>query len=80
METIDGWRKSSYSGNGGGNCVEVAASGSVLVRDTQDRAGAVLSFDAETWRKFVKSIAKLGSEQSQRSGFVAATWWPRTPS
>ena len=36
-----GWRKSSYSGNGGGNCVEVIGHSSrVLVRDTrQDGAG-----------------------------------------
>lgn len=38
------WRKSSYSGNGGSNCVEVAAGGRVLVRDSQDRAGTVLRF------------------------------------
>lgn len=30
------WRKSSYSGNGGGDCVEVADQASrVLVRDTK---------------------------------------------
>jgi len=46
------WRKSSYSGTNGGQCVEVAASGHVLVRDTKDRADAVLAFSAETWRKF----------------------------
>ena len=40
------WRKSSYSGNGGGNCVEVAAGGRVLVRDSQDHAGTVLRFPA----------------------------------
>ena len=38
------WRKSSYSGNGGGNCVEVAAGRRVRVRDSQDRAGTVLRF------------------------------------
>ena len=48
------WRKSSYSGTNGGQCVEVAASGRVLVRDTKDRAGAVLAFSAETWRKFTR--------------------------
>ena len=48
------WRKSSYSGTNGGQCVEVAASGHVLVRDTEDRAGAVLAFSAETWRKFTR--------------------------
>ncbi len=31
------WRKSSYSGPNGGECVEVAATGAVLVRDTADR-------------------------------------------
>ena len=38
------WRKSSYSGGQGGNCVEVAsAPGHVAVRDTKNQgAGAVL--------------------------------------
>jgi Domain of unknown function (DUF397) len=48
------WRKSSYSGTNGGQCVEVTASGHVMVRDTEDRAGAVLAFSAETWRKFTR--------------------------
>ena len=48
------WRKSSYSGTNGGQCVEVAPPGHVLVRDTKDRAGAVLAFSAETWRKFTR--------------------------
>jgi hypothetical protein len=48
------WRKSSYSGNDGGNCVEVAASGLVLVRDTKDRAGAVLPLSAAAWRTFIE--------------------------
>lgn len=46
------WRKSSYSGTNGGQCVEVAAAGHVLVRDTKDRAGAVLAFSAKTWQTF----------------------------
>ena len=48
------WRKSSYSGTNGGQCVEVTATGHVLVRDTKDRAGVVLAFSAETWRKFTR--------------------------
>ena len=43
------WRKSSYSGNGGGNCVEVATGERVLVRDSQDRAGTVLRFPPAAW-------------------------------
>jgi hypothetical protein len=46
------WRKSSYSGSGGGNCVEVAAGDLVLVRDTQDRRGPVLAFGRQAWEAF----------------------------
>ena len=50
------WRKSSYSGNNGGDCAEVAASGCVLVRDTKDRAGAMLAFAPHAWREFAARI------------------------
>ncbi len=46
------WRKSSYSGNNGGQCVEVATCGSVLVRDSRNPHGAALEFAPETWQKF----------------------------
>jgi hypothetical protein len=51
------WRKSSYSGTSGNNCVEVAESDSaVLVRDTTDRDGAVLAVDAAAWRVFAAQL------------------------
>lgn len=50
------WRKSSYSGSNGGDCVEVAARGRVLVRDTKDRTGALLAFGPRTWREFTARI------------------------
>ena len=50
------WRKSSYSGDNGGECVEVAAAGAVLVRDTTDRGGSVLTFTAVAWREFTATI------------------------
>ena len=50
------WRKSSRSGNNGGQCIEVAASGRVLVRDTKDRAGALLAFEPNAWREFTARI------------------------
>ena len=50
------WRKSSYSGSNGGECVEVATAGAVLVRDTTDRNGPVLTFAPDAWRAFTKSI------------------------
>ena len=46
------WRKSSYSGDNGGECVEVASAEAVLVRDTTDRNGPVLTFTADAWRSF----------------------------
>ncbi len=54
------WRKSSYSGNGGGNCVEVVDHGSrVLVRDTrQDGAGPVLRFSPAAWRTFADRVRR----------------------
>lgn len=57
MEDILNWRKASYSGNGGGNCVEAAdAAGVVLVRDTTNRDGGTLAFTAEAWTEFLTSI------------------------
>jgi hypothetical protein len=51
------WRKSSYSGNNGGDCVEVGrAPGSVAVRDTKNRDGGVLAFSATAWRAFAATI------------------------
>jgi Domain of unknown function (DUF397) len=53
------WRKSSYSGGSGGNCVEVADHGSrVLVRDTRDRAGLVLRFSPAAWRRFADQVKR----------------------
>jgi hypothetical protein len=50
------WRTSSYSGPNGVECVEVATTGAVLVRDTADRDGPVLTFTAEAWRAFTATI------------------------
>ena len=50
------WRKSSGSADQG-NCVEVAVdSVSVLVRDSQDRFGSVLTFTLTQWRQLVGRI------------------------
>jgi hypothetical protein len=50
------WRKSSYSGNGGGDCVEVASNDGVMVRDTTNRDGGTLSFTAEAWSVFTGKL------------------------
>lgn len=53
------WVKSSASGADG--CVQIALTGSdlVLVRDSKDPDGAVLTFDAQEWDAFLAG-AKSG--------------------
>jgi hypothetical protein len=69
---MTGWRKSSYSnpsGNclewrwaksshsGTGNCTEARlAGGAVLVRDSKDAAGPVLTFTPAAWAAFVAGV------------------------
>ena len=50
------WRKSSYSGANGGDCVEVASAVGVAVRDTTDRDGVTLAFSAGAWAAFVTRL------------------------
>jgi hypothetical protein len=50
------WRKSSYSADNGGACVEVAAADAVLVRDTTDRTGPALTFTADAWQAFTGTV------------------------
>ena len=55
------WRKSSYSGNSGGQCVEVGnAAALIAVRDSKDPDGSVLAFAAGTWAAFAERM-KAGS-------------------
>jgi hypothetical protein len=50
------WRTSSYTG-GQGNCVEVADTARmVMVRDTKDQDGVVLSIPASAWQRFANSL------------------------
>jgi Domain of unknown function (DUF397) len=52
------WRKSTYSDQGGADCVEVgqAAGTTVMIRDTKDRDGETLAFGASAWERFIKSL------------------------
>jgi len=52
------WRKSSYSGNGGGDCVEVARNlpGVVAVRDSKNPEGPVLIISRNEWARFISRL------------------------
>ena len=53
---MDNWRKSTYSGANGGDCVEVGIENSVLVRDTTNRDGFTLSVPAAAWTAFLATL------------------------
>ncbi|GCB48212.1 DUF397 domain-containing protein [Streptomyces sp. NL15-2K] len=52
------WHKSSYSGGGGDNCLEVADGHPALVpvRDSKNPHGPKLVFRASAWSAFVKAV------------------------
>ncbi|MGW7258479.1 DUF397 domain-containing protein [Streptomyces sp. NPDC054834] len=55
MENNAMWRKSSYSGDQGGNCVEVAElpEAAVVVRDSKNTTGPILSFQPASFSTFL---------------------------
>ncbi|WP_299538929.1 DUF397 domain-containing protein [uncultured Streptomyces sp.] len=53
------WRKSSYSGAEGGECLEVATRpDAVLLRDSKNPHGPVLATTPHHWTAFVAYAAK----------------------
>jgi hypothetical protein len=51
------WRKSSYSGGGASNCVEVAVAGQILaLRDSKNPGGPSLTFSPHQWRHFTAAM------------------------
>ncbi|MCX3058515.1 DUF397 domain-containing protein [Streptomyces beihaiensis] len=56
---LNGWRKSSYSGNEGGSCVEVvdAHPSGVPVRDSKNPHGPALVMSADSWASFVSALS-----------------------
>jgi hypothetical protein len=54
---VELWRRSSRSGNGTGNCVEVTLTPAVAgVRDSKNIAGPRLRFSARAWSEFLGTI------------------------
>ncbi|MCT4357743.1 DUF397 domain-containing protein [Streptomyces sp. Je 1-79] len=56
--TLSGWRKSTYSGNESGSCVEVVDHhpAGVPVRDSKAPAGPALVFPPSVWSTFVAGL------------------------
>jgi hypothetical protein len=56
------WRKSTYSGGEGQNCVEVGADppGLIPVRDSKDPAGPTLAFTPAAWTAFLGAVVRGG--------------------
>ncbi|WP_440072164.1 DUF397 domain-containing protein [Streptosporangium sp. OZ121] len=52
------WRKSSRSGNNGGECVEVAGNlpGVIAVRDSKNPTGPALVFGPSEWSAFLGGV------------------------
>jgi hypothetical protein len=52
------WRKSSFSGGQGGNCVEVAdlPDGGAAVRHSRNADGPVITYTAAEWDAFLKGV------------------------
>ncbi|MER7673184.1 DUF397 domain-containing protein, partial [Kitasatospora sp. NPDC096128] len=52
------WIKSSYSGNEGTACVEVAETpDAIRVRDSKDKSGPQLAFEPAAWEAFLAFAA-----------------------
>ncbi|MGI5529311.1 DUF397 domain-containing protein [Streptomyces syringium] len=53
------WRKSSYSNEPGGDCVEIAdhIPGTTMVRDSKNPDGPVLAIPATAWAVFVATLS-----------------------
>ncbi|MFI0241589.1 DUF397 domain-containing protein [Streptomyces sp. NPDC016845] len=54
------WRKSTYSGGSGGDCLEAVTDlpGWVPVRDSKNPSGPKLVLRAETWSAFVADLRR----------------------
>ena len=73
------WRKSTYSGNGGASCVEVADhDGMILVRDTKDHSsGPVHRYTPDQWRAFITSVRSCDLDLPLPSAVCSRTaGWP----
>lgn len=50
----EAWRKSTHSSQG--DCVEVSTGPEVLIRDTKDREGGILTAATPAWRELLSRL------------------------
>ncbi|WP_327396389.1 DUF397 domain-containing protein [Streptomyces phaeochromogenes] len=58
---LPAWRRSSYSGESGGDCLEVndsALPARIPVRDSKNPCGPAVTFSAPAWTAFVTSLGR----------------------
>lgn len=61
VRTVAPWRKSSYSGGGNTECVEVARWSSIVaVRDTKNRTGGHFAVSRTAWQAFTRAATSGG--------------------
>ncbi|MGW3566425.1 DUF397 domain-containing protein [Streptomyces sp. NPDC000941] len=55
---LSGWRKSSYSNNEGGSCVEIldGCPSGVPVRDSKTPHGPAVVFSVDSWSSFLAAL------------------------
>ncbi|WP_369266428.1 DUF397 domain-containing protein [Streptomyces harbinensis] len=60
MTATPTWFKSSYSGDNGGDCVEVARcpGTAVHIRDSKNPAGPILTVSPDSWSHFTASVTR----------------------
>ena len=64
------WYKSTASGGGQGNCVEVAVvDDSILVRNSKVPFGSVLSFTRQDWAAFLEGVNNREFTLDQTSNY-----------
>jgi len=54
--TNNPWRKSSYSAQAEGQCVEVAPSTQVAVRDSKNPEAGILTVPRPAWTAFINGL------------------------
>ncbi|SHI25903.1 DUF397 domain-containing protein [Streptomyces sp. 3214.6] len=57
------WRKSSYSGDQGGNCVEIAETltATIAIRDSKNPAGPILTLKPAAFSTFLSWTAEAAT-------------------